>query len=246
MGPSVSSHDRGGMLGTGQTVEAPVAEDTNSEAKQIQAEIENVYPRVHLAVSVIRGMQPQRPFQEWNDHVRERFPRERHVVLFNGQRADPTATQWSKAVFEQEFDKLKKTYTGPLRAGDPPSIDWYCDVPGYDFRSDPEQVAVIRKKQDVDDVRKKLLVFAEEHGPAAVAEAARDGEMEKVKEILKETAWTGGVSGGIAASIAVMGGPITGVAAGLGYAALKMRSQFRQGTPHENQVSVSVVGTVEN
>jgi hypothetical protein len=229
---------RGGpQVDSEQCEEATLVLDTKNAAKRIQAEIDNVYPRVHLAISVIRGMQPQLPFQEWNDHCRERFPREKHVVLFNGQRADPTATQWSKAVFEQEFDRLKKTYTGPLKAGEPLSIDWYCDVPGYDFRIDRDHATAIRKKQDVSDVRTKLLAFADEHGPAALTEAAKNGEMEKVVEVLKETAWTGGVCGGLAGGIAVLGGPVAGVAVGLGYAGLKYKSHLWPQRPTQNQAS---------
>jgi hypothetical protein len=204
-----------------------VSQDVNDEAVCIQTEIEKVYPRVHLAVSVIRGLQPQRPFQEWNDHVREKFPGKRHVVLFNGQQQDPTARQWSKAVFEQEFDKLKKTYTGPLHIGDEPSNDWYCDVPGYDFRIDPEFVAQARAMQEVDDVKAKLLAFASESGPEAVLEATRDKEMKEVVQTLKDTAWSSAVGGAVAGGLAVCCGPVVGVGAGVGLALYTIRGRLR-------------------
>jgi len=204
-----------------------VTQDCNDEADRIQAEIQRVYPRVHLAVTVIRGMQPQRPLQEWNDHVRERFPGKRHVVLFNGQREDPTAKQWSPSVFEQEFDKLKKTYTGPLSAGDEHSVDWYCDVPGYDFRTDPTLVEAIRGRQNLTDVKEKLVAFADECGPEAVAEVASDKQMDEVVQVLKETSWSSAVGGAVAGGVAVAAGPALGVAAGMGVAFYMLSGTLR-------------------
>lgn len=201
------------------------------EARQIQAEIDAVYPRVHLAVSVIRGMQAQRQYQDWNDHVRRTFPRERHVVLFNGQKSDPTAAQWPKEVFEQEFDRLKSTYTRPLEAGESPSNEWYCDVPGYDCRCGPEQAPEIRRRSsDIEGVRAELLAFATDHGPAAVAERAprcrRGAVMVQVG--------AGGLAGGLAgvtAGVALTALSVTfaapaGVALGVGFVGIRCRRAF--------------------